>query len=75
MIVLSMYGLPHAGLIANELLKQWLNKHGCYQSKLVHSLWKHKWQPIWFTLVVDDFDIKYVGKEHALDLKSVLESY
>jgi hypothetical protein len=22
MIVLSMYGLPHAGLIANELLKQ-----------------------------------------------------
>jgi hypothetical protein len=35
----------------------------------------HTWQPIWFTLVVDDFGIKYVGKEHALHLKSALQSY
>eukprot|EP00804_Cyclotella_cryptica_P009064 CCRYP_003161-RA/>CCRYP_003161-RA protein AED:0.28 eAED:0.28 QI:0/0/0/1/1/1/2/0/561 len=27
-IILGMYGLPHAGLIANELLKKRLNKHG-----------------------------------------------
>eukprot|EP00804_Cyclotella_cryptica_P011511 CCRYP_017065-RA/>CCRYP_017065-RA protein AED:0.33 eAED:0.33 QI:0/0/0/1/0/0/3/0/481 len=75
MIVLGMYGLPHAGLIANELLQKWLNKHGYHQSKLIPGLWKHKWRPIWFTLVVDDFGVKYVGKEHALHLKSVLESY
>jgi hypothetical protein len=74
-IVLGMYGLPHAGLIANELLEKRLNNHGYHQSKLVPGLWKHKWRPIWFTLVVDDFGVKYVGKEHALHLKSVLESY
>ena len=26
-----------------------------------------------FTLVVDDFGVKYVGKEHALYLKAALE--
>eukprot|EP00804_Cyclotella_cryptica_P002988 CCRYP_005998-RA/>CCRYP_005998-RA protein AED:0.39 eAED:0.39 QI:0/0/0/1/1/1/2/0/315 len=70
-----MYGLPHAGLIANKLLEKRLNKHGYHKSTLVSSLWKHTWRPIWFTLVVDDFGVKYVGKEDALHLKSVLESY
>eukprot|EP00804_Cyclotella_cryptica_P020585 CCRYP_003433-RA/>CCRYP_003433-RA protein AED:0.38 eAED:0.38 QI:0/0/0/1/1/1/2/0/421 len=74
-IALGMYGLPHAGLIANELLEKRLNKHGYQQSKLVPGLWSHKWRPIWFTLVADDFGVKYVGKEHALHLKSVIESY
>eukprot|EP00804_Cyclotella_cryptica_P022993 CCRYP_015003-RA/>CCRYP_015003-RA protein AED:0.12 eAED:0.12 QI:0/0/0/1/1/1/2/0/454 len=41
-IVLGMYGLPHAGLIANELLKKRLNQHGYHQSKLVPGLWSHK---------------------------------
>jgi hypothetical protein len=75
MIVLGMYGLTHAGLIANKLLEKRLNTHGNHQKKLVPGLWKHKWRPIWFTLVVNDFGVKYVGKEHALHLKSVLESY
>ena len=26
-----------------------------------------------FTLIVDDFGVKYVGKEHALHLKATLE--
>ena len=29
----GMYGLPQAGLLANELLEKRLNKHGYYQSK------------------------------------------
>jgi hypothetical protein len=28
----GMYGLPQAGLIANELLEKWLNEHGYHQS-------------------------------------------
>jgi hypothetical protein len=32
----------------------------------------HKWRPIWFTLVVDDIGIKYIGNEHALHLNSTL---
>ncbi|KAL7476123.1 hypothetical protein ACHAW6_002002, partial [Cyclotella cf. meneghiniana] len=63
MIVLGMYRLPHAGLIANKLLEKRLNKHGYHQNKLVPGLWKHKWHSIWFALVVDDFGGKYVGKE------------
>ena len=74
MIVLRMYRLPHTSLIANKLLKKRPNTHGYHQSKLAPGLWKHKWRPIWFTLVVDNFGVKYVGKEHALHLKSVLES-
>ena len=63
-----MHGLPQAGLITNQQLKKRLNKHGYCQSKLVLGLWKHDTQPIQFTLVVDDFGVKYVGKEHAIHL-------
>ncbi len=72
---LGMYGLPQAGLLANKLLEKHLNKHGYQQSKLVHGLWKHNTRPIQFTLVVDDFGIKYVGKEHAQHLKNAIEKH
>ena len=68
-----MYGLPQSGTLANKLLEKKLNEH-CYQQiKLVLGLWKHEWQPRQFTLVVDDFDVKYVGGKHALHLKQTLE--
>ena len=51
----GMYGLPQAGLLANQLLEKRLNKRGYFQSKLVPGSWKHKWRPVQFTLVVDDF--------------------
>ena len=73
MAIRGMYGLPQSGLLANELLEKRLNKHGYYQSKYIPGLWKHEWRPVQFTLVVDDFGIKYVGKEHALHLKQALE--
>jgi hypothetical protein len=71
----GMYGLPQAGLLANELLEKRLNKHGYHQSKLVPGLWKHDTRPIQFTLVVDDFGVKYVGEEHANHLKATLEEH
>ena len=70
----GMYGLPQSGLLANELLEKRLNKQGYRQSKLVPGLWKHDWRPVQFTLVVDDFGVKYVGKEHALHLKQTIEN-
>ncbi|KAL7477035.1 hypothetical protein ACHAW6_002855, partial [Cyclotella cf. meneghiniana] len=73
-IMLGMYGLPHVSLITNELLEKRFNKHGYHQSKLVSGLWKHNWHPVWFTLVVDDFGVKYIGKEHTLNFQSVIES-
>lgn len=76
-VVKGMYGLPQAGLLANELLEKRLNnnKHGYYQSKIVPGLWKHTTWPIQFTLVVDDFGVKYVGQEHAEHLKQVLKEH
>lgn len=58
----GMHGLAQAGLLANELLEKCLIKARYKQSKLVTGLWKHGWQPIQFTLVVDDFAVKYVGE-------------
>ena len=71
----GMYGLPQAGLIANELLEKRLNKHGYWQSKLVPGLWKHNTRPIKFTLVVDDFGVKYVREEHNHHLQRVLKQH
>ena len=68
-----MYGLPKYGILAKKLLEKRLNKRGYQQRKLVPRLWKHEWRPIQFTLVVDDFGVKYVVKEHALHLKQTLE--
>ena len=70
----DMCGLPQAGLLANQLLEKRLNKHGYHQSKLVPGLWTHEWRPVQFTLVVDDFGVKYIVEEHALHLKKALEA-
>ncbi len=54
----GMYGLPNAGIIAQEQLEKRLNAHGYRQSKLTPGFWKHDWRPICFSLVVDDFGVK-----------------
>ena len=71
----GMYGLPQAGLLAQQLLEERLAKHGYTQSKLIPGFWTHKWRPIQFTLVVDDFGVKYEGKEHAEHLMNTLKEY
>ena len=71
----GMYGLPQAGLIAQELLEKRLNEEGSFQSKLLPGFWTHQWRPIQFTLVVDDFGVKYVGKEHADHLMDIIRKH
>ena len=71
----GMYGLPQAGLLAQELLEQRLNKHGYFQSTRTPGLWTHKWRPVQFTLVVDDFGIKYVGEDNLQHLTSILREH
>ena len=41
--------------------------------KIIRDNKKTTASPINFTLVVDDFGVKYSGKEHALHLKAALE--
>ena len=71
----GMYGLPQAGILANKLLKTRLADHDYYKVPHTPGLFTHKTRPIWFTLVVDDFGIKYTGKEHADHLLKVLRGH
>ena len=71
----GMYGLPQAGIIAQKLLEERLAKHGYCQSATTPGLWKHDTRPICFSLVVDDFGVKYVGEEHAQHLLETIRKY
>jgi hypothetical protein len=71
----GMYGLPQAGILANKLLAKRLAKHGYCQTKHTPGLWRHRFRPVSFTLIVDDFLVKYVGREQALHLKNAIETY
>jgi hypothetical protein len=66
----GMYGLKQAGLLANQLLQKRLAPFGYYPSRHTPGLWLHKTRPIYFTLIVDDFAVKYVGKKHAEHLQN-----
>jgi hypothetical protein len=68
-----MYGLPQAGILANELLQRNLAKDGYRPTQHTHGLWKHDTRPISFLLVVDDFGVKYVGREHAEHLMACIK--
>ena len=61
----GMYGLPQAGILANDRLQAHLATHGYVAAKHTPGFFTHVDRPISFTLVVDDFGVKYVGKEHA----------
>jgi hypothetical protein len=44
----GMYGLPQAGILANELLQRNLAKDGYRPTQHTHGLWKHDTCPISF---------------------------
>jgi hypothetical protein len=69
----GIFGLPQAGILANKLLKKRLAKHGYFEQPHTPSLWKHESHPVWFNLAVDDFEIKYIGKEHLQHLYDPLK--
>ena len=66
---------PQPGKLANHLLTKRLNVEGYYQADTTSGLWRHKWHPVTFSLIVDDFGIAYVGKRHTKHLRSVLQKY
>ena len=71
----GMYGLPQAGLLANQLLESRLALDGYYQATHTPGLWKNHTKPVQFTLVVDDFGVEYVGITHAHHLIETLQKY
>ena len=71
----GMYELPQSGLLAQKLLEKRLNAEGYIQDIVVPSLWTHSWRPVTFTICVDDFGVKYVGKQYVDHLMTVLSSH
>jgi hypothetical protein len=58
----GIYGLPQAGRLAFEKLSRLLKKHGYSACRNTPCLFKHDANGVTFTLVVDDFAIKYTDK-------------
>ncbi len=69
----GMYGLPQAGIIAQELLKKCLHIAGYSQSMLTPGYWTHAWRPISFILVIDNFRVKYINKDEVEHLLEVIK--
>ena len=57
-------GLPNAGRLANLCLREKLKPACFYEVAHTPGLWKHKRRPIQFSLIVDDFGVKCIDKEH-----------
>jgi hypothetical protein len=71
----GMYGLPQAGILAQQLLQTRLAKHGYRPCRHTHGLWRHDTRPTMFTIVVDDFGVKYVNQPDAQHLVDAISEY
>ncbi len=70
----AVWGLPQVGILANKLLQKHLLPHRYFEYPNTPGLWKHSNCPILFTLVVDNFGVKYVGEEHINHLIKCIKS-
>jgi hypothetical protein len=69
----GMYILPHAGILAFNQLKTHLATHNYTPCPHTPGMWTHSTRNITFTLVVDDFGIKYTNRDDAIHLLTALE--
>jgi hypothetical protein len=74
-ITKGVCGLKQAGKLANDLLTERLHTFGYFQLDITPGLWHHKWCPISFVLIVDDFEIKFIGQHHVDHLLHVLQKH
>jgi hypothetical protein len=69
-----VWGLSQTGILANKLLQKNLAPHGCYDCKQTPRLLKHTTHPILFTLVVNNFGVKYKQQEDIDHLINYVKS-
>ena len=62
-------------MLDNTLLRTRLNKYGYYETTTTPGLWRHKWSPIIFVLIVYDFSIEYVGDNHLKHIQTALTNH
>jgi hypothetical protein len=70
----AVWGLPQAGILANKRLRRKLAPFGYHKCVNTPGLWRHEIRVISFTLVVDDFGVKYVKKEDVDHLIASIKS-
>jgi hypothetical protein len=68
----GMYGLPKAGLLAQNRLIAYTAEHEYTQSDVVPCLFRHATNGVSFVLVVDDFGIKFTNTEGCDHLLATL---
>ena len=61
----GMCGLSQSGRLAKDLLTECLPFKVYFQCTQIPLIWIHKLYPILFSLVVENFGVKYVSKEHS----------
>eukprot|EP00804_Cyclotella_cryptica_P010962 CCRYP_016693-RC/>CCRYP_016693-RC protein AED:0.38 eAED:0.38 QI:0/-1/0/1/-1/0/1/0/316 len=71
----GIYGLPQSGILAQKLLADHLAQNSYYQCECTPGLWRHKWRPIMFTLIVDDLGVEHVGEQHAHHLRDTIKAH
>jgi hypothetical protein len=69
----AVWGLPQAGILANEQLQQKLDPFGYHECVNTPGLWYHATHPILFTLVVNDFGFKYKNNDNVKHLIASLK--
>jgi hypothetical protein len=71
----GMYGLPQAGRLANDQLIAQLAPHGYEPCVLTPGLWHHTTRDVVFSLVVDDFGIRYTSRADADHMITTLQAF
>jgi hypothetical protein len=68
----GMYGLKQAGILSNKLLQKRLKPCGYHPAIHKPGLWMHTTKPTTFSIVVDDFAVKYITDADAHHLQNAL---
>ena len=71
----GIYGLPQAGRLAYLKLVKSLATNRYLPTGKTPGLFRHITRPVLFNLVVDDFGVKYKGKQHAQHLIDTLKKH
>jgi len=74
-ILCGIYGLPQAGKLANIQLQTFLAPHGYHPCPITPGLWTHASCDICFTLVIDDFAVRYMDQHNVNNLLAALKDH
>ena len=68
----TLWGLPQSGILSKQRLCHHLAEHGYHECTLTSGLFRHTTLPVAFTLVVDDFLVKFHNRDDAQHLINAL---